>query len=120
MPSATVNYTSMQFLPILAALLAASGAYAQTSCAFVATDVARQISEMQTFNNRVPPPSSTNRIDCTTAKSLKSGIDAYRSGLAATPSSGCIGVYATTILAGGVFNPQYTLLGKFVAACGSL
>ncbi|KAJ6487099.1 hypothetical protein C8R47DRAFT_515400 [Mycena vitilis] len=139
MSTATLSQTStsMQFLSTLAAVLAASasGAYSQTSCASVVTDVARQVSEMQTFNNRVPPPSSSNRSDCTTAKSLKSGIDAYRSGLASDPG-GCIvscwmssisscvdtsqGVYANTILAGGVFDPQYTILGKFVAACGSL
>ncbi|KAJ7660239.1 hypothetical protein DFH06DRAFT_392454 [Mycena polygramma] len=117
---AAMNLTSMQLLPIFAALLAASGVCAQTSCAFVVTDVARQVSEMQNFNNRVPPPSSTNRTDCATAKTLKSAIDAYRSALISDPASGCISVYASTILAGGVFNPQYTLLGKFVAACGSL
>ncbi|KAJ6487098.1 hypothetical protein C8R47DRAFT_515412 [Mycena vitilis] len=114
------NFTVMQLLPAFIALLAASGAYAQTSCAFVVSDVARQVTEMQNFNNRVPPPSSTNRSDCTTAKTLKSGIDAYRNALISDPASGCITVYATTILSSGVFNPQYSLLGKFVAACGSL
>ncbi|KAJ7907026.1 hypothetical protein B0H13DRAFT_2662553 [Mycena leptocephala] len=107
----------MQLLPILAALLAASGACAQTSCATIPADITRQVSQMQAFNNRVPAPSSTSTVDCTTAKSLKSGIDGYRNALIANPASGCIGVYASDILANGQFNPQYTILGKFVAAC---
>ncbi|KAF7365985.1 hypothetical protein MVEN_00474400 [Mycena venus] len=110
----------MQLLLVITALLTASSAYAQAACASVPTDVARQISEMQAFNNRVPPPSSTSVTDCNSAKSLKSGIDGYRTVLAENPANGCLGVYANLILAGGVFNPQYTLLGKFVAACGTL
>ncbi|KAJ6496912.1 hypothetical protein DFH09DRAFT_1376296 [Mycena vulgaris] len=108
----------MQLIRILTAiLLVASGAHAQTACSNVPGDVARQVSEMQTFENRVPAPSSTNTIDCLMAKNLKTGIDDYRSGLASHISDGCIGVYANTILAGGVFNPACTILGKFVAAC---
>jgi len=109
----------MQLIPVLAALLAATSAYAQTACATVPTDIARQVSEMQAFNNRVPPPSSTSTVDCTTGKSLKSGIDAYRNALVANPASGCLGVYANDILLNGQFNPQYTILGKFVAACAA-
>ncbi|KAF7360877.1 hypothetical protein MSAN_01117400 [Mycena sanguinolenta] len=105
-------------LSILATLLAATGAHAQ-SCATVPNDVASQLAEMEAFNNRVPAPSSTSLVDCTTGKNLKSGIDAYRNALVADPASGCIGVYANLILVDG-FNPQYTTLGKFVAACGSL
>ncbi|KAJ6468487.1 hypothetical protein C8R47DRAFT_1151413 [Mycena vitilis] len=109
----------MQLLLIFTTLLAGAGAYAQTVSSTVPSDVARQLAEMQAFNNRVPKPSSTSLVDCTTAKSLKSGIDAYRNALIANPASGCLSVYATTILTDG-FNPQYTLLGQFVSACGSL
>ncbi|KAJ7182509.1 hypothetical protein C8R43DRAFT_967383 [Mycena crocata] len=108
----------MQLIHILTAIcLVASGAHAQAACSTVPSDVARQVSEMQTFANRVPPPAATNASDCLKAKDLKKGIDAYRSGLASHPGDGCVGVYASTILAGGVFNPAYTVLGKFVAAC---
>ncbi|KAF8205874.1 hypothetical protein K438DRAFT_1963645 [Mycena galopus ATCC 62051] len=99
--------------------LAAVGAHAQTAsvaCATVPTDVASQLSEMETFNNRVPAPSSTSVVDCTTGKNLKAGIDDYRNALVADPASG---FYADLILVDG-FNPQYTILGKFVAACGNL
>ncbi|KAJ7869696.1 hypothetical protein B0H14DRAFT_2726864 [Mycena olivaceomarginata] len=102
-------------LSALTALLVTS-VHAQNLCATVPADVARQLTEMQTFNNRVPPSSSASTTDCTSAKSLKSGIDGYRSVLAANPASGCIGIYANLILTDG-FNPQYTILGKFVAAC---
>ncbi|KAJ7186341.1 hypothetical protein GGX14DRAFT_485578 [Mycena pura] len=105
----------MQLIPILAAFLAASGAYAQ-SCTNVPSDVASQLAEMKAFNSRVPAPSTTSFVDCTTGKNLKTGIDAYRSALIADPASGCLTIYADTILTDG-FNPQYTLLGKFVAAC---
>ncbi|KAJ7224772.1 hypothetical protein C8J57DRAFT_1253184 [Mycena rebaudengoi] len=94
-------------------------AYAQTASSTVPSDVARQVSQMQAFNNRVPPPSSTNVVDCRSGKSLKSGIDAYRNALVANPASGCLGVYASLILTNG-FNPLYSTLGKFVAACGTL
>ncbi|KAJ7224775.1 hypothetical protein C8J57DRAFT_1390762 [Mycena rebaudengoi] len=106
-------------ISILTALLAAAGAYAQAACSTVPSDVARQVTEMQTFNNRVPPPSSTSAVDCRSGKTLKKGIDAYRNALVANPASGCIGVYANLILTNG-FNPLYTTLGKFVAACGTL
>ncbi|KAF7354298.1 hypothetical protein MVEN_01118100 [Mycena venus] len=106
----------LSLISIFATVLAATGAHAQNLCATVPSDVARQLSEMQAFNNRVPPPSKTSTTDCTTAKNLKKGIDAYRTALATNPSSGCIGVYANLILTDG-FNPQYTTLGKFVASC---
>ncbi|KAK7018125.1 hypothetical protein R3P38DRAFT_2981410 [Favolaschia claudopus] len=98
------------------AIAFATAAYAQNLCSTVPSDVLRQVSEMQTFNNRVPPPSSTNTVDCTNGKSLKKGIDAYRSALIANPSSGCLTIYSQTVLTSG-FNAQYTILGKFVAAC---
>ncbi|KAJ7471099.1 hypothetical protein FB451DRAFT_1253004 [Mycena latifolia] len=130
----TQTLMQLSLISILAAVLAATGAHAQNLCATVPSDVARQLSEMQAFNNRVPPPSKTSVTDCTNAKSLKKGIDAYRTALAANPSSGCIvcppirlrphsdipfcaqGVYANLILTDG-FNPQYSTLGKFVASC---
>ncbi|KAJ7698290.1 hypothetical protein B0H17DRAFT_1129816 [Mycena rosella] len=103
----------MQLTSIFTALcLAVSGTYAQTACATVPADVARQVTEMTTFNNRVPPPSTTSSTDCLTGKNLKAGIDAYRNALVANPASGCLGVYATTILTNGKFNPAYTVLGK--------
>ncbi|KAJ7187403.1 hypothetical protein C8R46DRAFT_1025265 [Mycena filopes] len=108
----------MQLTSILALLsLTISGAYAQTACASIPADIARQVTEMTTFNNRVPPPSATSLTDCLNGKSLKSGIDAYRNTLIANPASGCLGVYANDILLNGKFNPAYTVLGKFVASC---
>src|ERR1700761_1921702 len=60
------------------------------SCTSVPSDVASQLAEMKAFNSRVPAPSTTSPVDCTTGKNLKSGIDAYRSALIADPASGCL------------------------------
>ncbi|KAJ7869695.1 hypothetical protein B0H14DRAFT_2726863 [Mycena olivaceomarginata] len=102
-------------LSILTIFLA-TGAYAQTSCSTVASTVTSQTAQMRAFNTRVPPPSSTSTTDCTTAKNLKKGIDAYRTAIISNPSSGCVSVYANTVLTSG-FNPQYSTLGTFVTAC---
>ncbi|KAJ6565367.1 hypothetical protein B0H10DRAFT_2113114, partial [Mycena sp. CBHHK59/15] len=98
--------------------LVASGAYAQTSpCGNVAATIASQVTEMNTFNNRIPAPSHTSSVDCTTAKNLKAGIDAYRLAEISDPADGCAGLYANAVLANRQFNPAYTTLGKFVATC---
>ncbi|KAJ7146583.1 hypothetical protein C8R44DRAFT_864332 [Mycena epipterygia] len=109
----------MQLIPIFITLfLAASTAYAQTSpCGNVASTIASQVTEMNAFNNRVPAPSHTSFTDCTTAKNLKSGIDAYRTAEISDPADGCAGLYANAVLLNGQFNPAYTTLGKFVASC---
>ncbi|KAJ6520660.1 hypothetical protein DFH09DRAFT_1098242 [Mycena vulgaris] len=108
----------MQLISILTTLaLAASGVYAQGACGNVASTIANQVTEMNAFNNRVPAPVHTSAADCTTAKSLKSGIDAYRTAEISDAADGCAGIYATAVLTNGKFNPAYTILGKFVASC---
>ncbi|KAJ6511585.1 hypothetical protein C8R47DRAFT_1095565 [Mycena vitilis] len=97
-------------------LVSMASAYAQiTSCSTVPSDVATQLSEMQAFDDRVPPPSSINLFDCITAQSLQSSIDAYR---AALPSE-CSLIYTLTTLTDG-FNAEDATLKQFVTACGSL
>ncbi|KAK7017829.1 hypothetical protein R3P38DRAFT_2784789 [Favolaschia claudopus] len=104
----------MKFPLTFFAIAFAAGAYAQNLCSTVPSDVLRQVSEMQTFNNRVPPPSSTSTVDCINGKSLKKGIDAYYTAplLSLTRQ---VDVFQTVLTSG--FNAQYTVLGKFVAAC---
>ncbi|KAJ7633644.1 hypothetical protein DFH06DRAFT_1303390 [Mycena polygramma] len=96
-------------LPIFTTLLAAAGAYAQT--ATLGNASLQQPSPEAIFNQ---PRGLYHRKELEVRR-----IDAYRSALITNPASGCLSVYATTILTDG-FNPQYTLLGQFVAACGSL
>ncbi|KAJ7676519.1 hypothetical protein DFH06DRAFT_1168378 [Mycena polygramma] len=104
------------WLLIFTTLLATASAYAQiTSCSTVPSDVATQLSEMEAFNNRVPPPSSINLFDCITAKSLQSTVNSYRTAL---PEE-CSVIYTLTTLTDG-FNTQKATLDQFVTACGSL
>ncbi|KAJ7147875.1 hypothetical protein C8R43DRAFT_952895 [Mycena crocata] len=108
----------MQYLSILTALFLAFGANAQFNpCGNIPATIASEVTEMNAFNNRVPPPVHTSSTDCATAKRLKSGIDAFRAAELGDPADGCAGQYATAVLGNTQFNSAYTTLGKFVASC---
>ncbi|KAF9467249.1 hypothetical protein BDZ94DRAFT_1248898 [Collybia nuda] len=112
-PSSITMHFSI--LPVL--FLAAASASAQGICGNIPQVIANQVVEINTFFNRVPTPVTTNSADCTNAKFIKSGIDAYRNGQIANPGAGCAGFYAQAVLANPQFNPAYTKLGQFVAKC---
>ncbi|KAF7358047.1 hypothetical protein MVEN_00851900 [Mycena venus] len=101
------------FSIVFALFLAVSGARAQDECAQVPSTVAAEVSAMNAFITRTPPPTS-NPTDCHSASLLKSEIDL--AGQAET-TQGCGDIYNQTILANDQFAAGYTFLTDFLQLC---